>query len=151
MEVTMATKKCVDDCLGLNPSYSPPSGSKGVVVMFYQILRDLRAGMGPTSTERLRNELHDYLDGVVNQQEVRLEDGLPNPWDHFRMRSDDVGVIPSITQNEYAMDFELPDWVRRNEAMEEIVQECTKITTLLNEVLSLQKEFVSLFMRQVVI
>lgn len=59
------------------------------------------------------------------------------------MRSDDVGVIPSITQNEYAMGFEIPENVRRHEAMEEIVLESTKLTTLLNEVLPLQKEFVS--------
>lgn len=113
-------------------------------MIFYQILRDLRAGMGPINTKRFRQELHDYLDGVINQQGVRLEDGLPNPWAHFKMRSDDVGVIPSITQNEYAMEFELPEWVRRHEAMEEIVLECTKLTILLNEILSLQKEFVGL-------
>ena len=59
------------------------------------------------------------------------------------MRSDDVGVIPSITQNEYAMEIELPPEVRQHEAMEEIVLESTKLTVLLNEVLSLQKEFVS--------
>jgi hypothetical protein len=59
------------------------------------------------------------------------------------MRVDDVGVIPSITQNEYAMEFTLPDWVRKHEAMEEIVLQCTKLTILLNEILSLQKEFVS--------
>lgn len=100
--------------------------------------------MGPVSTERLRGDLHDYLDGVIDQQEVRLGDNLPNPWDHFKMRIDDVGVIPSITQNEYAMNFELPDWVRKHEAMEEIVQERTKLTVLLNEILTSQKEFVGL-------
>ena len=113
--------------------------------MFYPILRDLRAGLGPVSTERLRKELHDYVNGVASQQNVRQRERLPNPWDHFKMRCDDVGVIPSITQNEYAMIFELPEWVRRHEAMEEIVQECTKLTILLNEVLSLQKEFVCPF------
>lgn len=111
--------------------------------MFYPILRDLRSGLGPVSTERLRKELHDYCNGAANQQQVREEDHLPDPWEHFQMRADDVGVIPSITQNEYAMDFELPEWIRRHEAMEEIVLECTKLTILLNEVLSLQKEFVS--------
>jgi len=111
--------------------------------MLYPILRDLRAGLGPVSTQRLRLELHDYVNGVANQQSAREKDNLPDPWDHFQMRVDDVGVIPSITQNEFAMEFELPDYVRRHEAMEVIIQECTKLTILLNEVLSLQKEFVS--------
>ncbi|KAJ8131346.1 hypothetical protein O1611_g2279 [Lasiodiplodia mahajangana] len=74
--------RCIDDCLGPNPEYTPPA-----------------------------------------------------------IRSDDVGVIPSITQNEYAMEFELPQHIRSHEAVEFIVQECTKLTILLNDVLSLQKEF----------
>ncbi|KAL7809588.1 terpene synthase [Trichoderma gracile] len=135
------TNKCIDDCLGPNPNYSPPQGSRGTVEMFYPILKDLRSGLGPVSTERLRQELHDYVNGAANQQGVREEDHLPDPWVHFQMRADDVGVIPSITQNEFAMEFELPEWIRRHEAMEEIVLECTKLTILLNEVLSLQKEF----------
>ncbi|RWA13974.1 hypothetical protein EKO27_g1150 [Xylaria grammica] len=137
------TNQCIDDCLGPNPSYTPPRGSRGTVEMLYPILRDLRAGLGPVSTERLRLELHDYVNGVGRQQRVRQGDCLPNPWYHFQIRSADVGVIPSITQNEYAMDFELPDRIRNHEAVEFIVQECTKITILLNDVLSLQKEFVS--------
>jgi hypothetical protein len=136
------TNKCIDDCLGPNPNYVPPSNSRGTVEMCYPILRDLRAGLGPVSTERLRQELHDYVNGVSRQQGIRQADHLPNPWYHLQIRSDDVGVIPSITQNEYAMEFELPEFVRRHEAMEFIVQECTKLTILLNEVLSLQKEFV---------
>ncbi|KAI8628809.1 terpene synthase [Xylariaceae sp. FL1651] len=135
------TNKCIDDCLGPNPNYTAPSNSRGTVEMFYPILRDLRAGLGPVTIERLRQELHDYVNGVSRQQGVRQADRLPNPWYHFQIRSDDVGVIPSITQNEYAMGFELPESVRRHEAMEVIVQECTKLTILLNEVLSLQKEF----------
>jgi hypothetical protein len=110
--------------------------------MFYPILRDLRAGLGPVATERLRQELHDYVNGVSRQQGVRQADHLPNPWYHFQIRSDDVGVLPSITQNEYAMEFELPEYIRRHEAMEVIVQEVTNLTILINEVLSLQKEFV---------
>jgi len=46
------------------------------------------------------------------------------------MRCDDVGVIPSITQNEYAMDFELPQWIHEHEAMQIVIQECTKLTIL---------------------
>ena len=110
--------------------------------MLYPILSTLRRGLKPASVERLRLELHDYVDGAAAQQQVRQEYHLPNPWDHFKMRADDVGVIPSITQNEYAMEFELPEWIRRHEAMESIVSECTKLTILLNEILSLQKEFV---------
>ncbi|KAI0178728.1 putative pentalenene synthase [Hypoxylon sp. FL1284] len=135
------TSKCIDDCLGPDPDYTPPPNSRGTVEMLYPILRDLRAGLSPVSTERLRLELHDYVNGVGRQQQVRQGDDLPDPWYHFQIRSDDVGVIPSITQNEYAMEFELPEYVRRHEAMEAIVQECTKLTVLLNDVLSLQKEF----------
>ncbi|KAI1166210.1 terpene synthase [Nemania serpens] len=133
--------RCIDDCLGPNPNYTPPEGSRGVIAMLYHILKDLRAGFGPESTERQRRELHDYVNGVGRQQRVRKGGRLPDPLYHFKIRSDDVGVIPSITQNEYAMEFELPDHVRYHEAMETIVQECTKITILLNDVLSLQKEF----------
>ncbi|KAH8895628.1 terpene synthase [Thozetella sp. PMI_491] len=145
------TNKCIDDCLGLNESYTPPQNSRGTVEMLYPILKDLRAGLGPLATERLRSELHDYVKGASNQQQVRQRDHLPDPWDHFQMRTDDVGVIPSITQNEYAMAFELPDSVRRHEAMETIVQECNKLTILINEVLSLQKEFQVLQLENLVI
>lgn len=139
------TNKCIDDCLGPNPNFKPPPHSRGTVEMFYPILQELRAGLGPVSTERLRLELHDYVNGAANQQRVREMDHLPNPWDHLQMRADDVGVIPSITQNEFAMEFELPEHVRRHEAMEVIILECTKLTILLNEILSLQKEFVSIY------
>ncbi|KAI1827036.1 terpene synthase [Xylaria intraflava] len=135
------TNRCIEDCLGPCPNYTPPTGSRGTVEMMYHILRDLRAGLGPGANERLRRELHDYVNGVSRQQSVRQVDRLPNPWYHFAIRSDDVGVIPSITQNEYAMDFELPEHIRRHEAMEVIVQECTKLTVLLNDALSMQKEF----------
>ncbi|KAI0200937.1 terpene synthase [Astrocystis sublimbata] len=135
------TNQCIDECLGPNPNYTPPAGSRGTVEMFYPILRDLRSGLGPVATERLRRELHDYVNGVNLQQCVRRADYLPNPWYHFLIRCNDVGVIPSITQNEYAMEFELPDHIREHPAMEMIVQECTKIVILLNDVLSLQKEF----------
>ncbi|KAI0863952.1 terpene synthase [Xylaria cubensis] len=135
------TNQCIDDCLGPNPNYTPPEGSRGTVEMFYPILRGLRAGLGPVATERLRRELHDYVNGVGRQQRVRRADYLPNPWYHFQIRCDDVGVIPSITQNEFAMEFELPDHIRYHKAIEVIVDECTKITILLNDILSLQKEF----------
>ncbi|KAI0017947.1 terpene synthase [Xylariomycetidae sp. FL0641] len=135
------TKKCIEDCLGTRIDCTPPVGVRGTVEMLYPILKGLRAGLGPVSTERLRKELHDYVNGVGRQQGVRQADRLPDPWYHFQIRADDVGVVPSITQTEFAMGFELPEPVRRHEAMETIVLECTKLTILLNEVLSLQKEF----------
>jgi hypothetical protein len=70
------------------------------------------------------------VNGVGNEQQVRQEDELPTPWALFKMRCDDVGVIPSITQNEYAMGFELPQWIHEHEAMQVIIQECTKLTIL---------------------
>lgn len=53
-----------------------------------------------------------------------------------------MGVLPSITHNEYAMDFELPDSIRYHEAMDSVVMECTRLAILVNEILSVQKEFV---------
>ncbi|KAI2464668.1 putative pentalenene synthase [Annulohypoxylon bovei var. microspora] len=135
------TNKCIDACLGPNANYTPPPNTRGTIEILYPILEEFRVGLGPVSAERLRLELHDYVNGVGRQQQVRQGDRLPDPWYHFKIRSDDVGVIPSITQNEFAMEFELPEYVRRHEAMEAIVQECTKLTVLLNDVLSLQKEF----------
>lgn len=99
--------------------------------------------MGPMSIERMRRELQDYVEGVARQQAVRQDEHLPDPWYHFDIRSADVGVIPSITHNEYAMDFELPDSIRYHEAIETIVMECTRLAILVNEILSVQKEFVS--------
>lgn len=68
------------------------------------------------------------------------------------MRADDVGVIPSITQNEcvssrfitappvivangyhksrFAMEFELPESVHKHESIQTIILECTKLTVL---------------------
>ncbi|KAI0477864.1 terpene synthase [Xylariaceae sp. FL0804] len=146
------TKRCIDDCLLLplpgpsptNPPAScPPAGARGTVAMLYPILRALGAGFaGPSSAARLRRELHDYVDGVRRQQGVRQDmRGLPAAWYHLEIRADDVGAVPSVTQNEFAMGFELPERARRHEAMERVVHECTVLTILVNEVLSLQKEF----------
>jgi hypothetical protein len=41
------TNKCIEDCLGPNPNYTPPPNSRGTVAMFYLILQELRAGLGP--------------------------------------------------------------------------------------------------------
>ncbi|KAI1504814.1 terpene synthase [Biscogniauxia marginata] len=133
--------KAIDDCLGPNPDYTPPPNVRDTVKMLYPILKDLRAGLSPGTTERFRIDLQDYVNGVSRQQGVRQATRLPDPWYHLQIRADDVGVIPSITQIEYAMDFELPEYVRRHEAIETIVRECTILVILANELYSLQKEF----------
>ncbi|KAI2636618.1 terpene synthase [Xylaria nigripes] len=139
------TRQCVDACLGPEPNYTPPAGLRATVKILYPILRELRSALSPVTLERLRKEIHQYITGVSRQQGVRQGDHLPNPWYHLKIRTDDVGAKPNMTQNEYAMEFELPEWVRCHEAMEVIVMGCTKITILVNEVLSMQKEFVSVF------
>lgn len=53
------------------------------------------------SIERLRKELHGYIDGVSREQFLRQKETLPTPAELFKMRCHDAGVIPSITQNEY--------------------------------------------------
>ncbi|KAI5861408.1 terpene synthase [Durotheca rogersii] len=140
-EICQQMNQCVDDCLGPDPNFTPPPNVSGTVEIFYPILEELREGMGASSIERFRTELHDYLNGVKRQQQVRQGLRLPDPWYHLGIRAADVGVIPSITQNEFAMEFELPDHIRRHEAMETIVREVTILTILINEVMSVQKEF----------
>jgi hypothetical protein len=141
------TLQCVEDVLHPDPTQVnlvPPPDAPGTVEVLYETLAAMRPEMTPVSLERMRRELHDYVEGVARQQAVRKDARLPDPWYHFDIRSDDVGVIPSITQNEYAMDFELPDSIRYCEAMEVIVLECTRLSILINEILSCEKEFVSL-------
>ncbi|KAG6360940.1 hypothetical protein INS49_012008 [Diaporthe citri] len=131
------THQCLDDCLNPDAAqacFTPPPNSPGTVEVFYEVLAALRRGMGPTSLERMRIEFHEYVEGVARQQAVRQDERLPDP-------CADVGVIPSITHNEYAMDFELPDSIRYHEAMETVVMECTRLAILVNEILSVQKEF----------
>jgi hypothetical protein len=99
--------------------------------------------MGPASIERMRRELREYVEGVAWQQVVRQDAHLPDPWYHFDIRCADIGVAPSITQNEYAMEFELPDAIRYHSAVKRIVLECTRLTILVNEIQSCEKEFVS--------
>ncbi|TLD19071.1 hypothetical protein PspLS_09812 [Pyricularia sp. CBS 133598] len=138
------TLQCVEDVLHRDPArvnFIPPPDAHATVKVLYEVLAEMRSEMGPTSIERMRRELHAYVKGVARQQAVRQEARLPNPWYHFSIRCDDVGVIPSITQNEYAMDFELPDEIRYHEAMQCIVLECTRLAILINEILSCQKEF----------
>ncbi len=40
------TNKCIDDCLGPNPNFTPPPNSRGTVEMFYPILAGFRKRMG---------------------------------------------------------------------------------------------------------
>ncbi|KAI1803295.1 putative pentalenene synthase [Daldinia bambusicola] len=135
------TNKCIEDCFAAVPNYTPPPNTRGTISMLYPILKEFREGLSPVSNARLQPELHAYINGVAKQQQVRQESLLPDPWYHFQIRSNDVGALPCMTITEFAMGFELPEYVRRHEAMEVIVDECTKLTTLLNEVLSFQKEF----------
>lgn len=115
----------------------------GSVALLYEVLAEVRPAIGPATAERLRRDLHDYIEGVARQQAVR-QDRLPDPDHLFNIRCDDIGAAPSITLNEYAMDFELPDAVRNHEAAESIARDCTRVTLLGNEIHSCEKEFVSL-------
>ncbi|KAH0420493.1 terpene cyclase [Colletotrichum camelliae] len=138
------TLQCVEHCLHYDPAeacFTPPVDSPGTVEVLYEVLAAMRPEMGPMSIERMRRELREYIEGVARQQAVRQGEHLPDPWYHFDIRIADVGVFPSITQNEFAMDFELPDSTRYHEAMETIAMECTRLAILINEILSLQKEF----------
>jgi hypothetical protein len=40
------TNQCVEDCLGPNPNFTPPPGSRPTVEMFYPILAEFRQSMG---------------------------------------------------------------------------------------------------------
>ncbi|KAI1478056.1 putative pentalenene synthase [Daldinia eschscholtzii] len=135
------TNECIEDCFAAIPNYTPPPNTRGTISMLYPILKECREGLGPVSNARLQSELHAFINGVGKQQQVRQESLLPDPWYHFQIRSNDVGALPCITLTEYAMEFELPEYVRRHEAIEVIIDECVKLTTLLNDVLSFQKEF----------
>ena len=53
------------------------------------------------SIERLRKGLHDYINGVAREQFVPQKETLPTPAEPFKMRCNDAGVTPSISQNEY--------------------------------------------------
>ena len=140
------TLRCIDECLHPDPlqaNFTAPAGSPGTVEMLYEILGLMRPEMGPTTTERMRRQLHEYIEGVARQQAVRQDERLPDPQYHLALRCDDIGVRPSVTQIEYAMDFELPDHIVEHEAVECIVLDCAKLSVLVNEILSLEKEFVS--------
>ncbi|KAK8859080.1 terpene synthase [Apiospora arundinis] len=132
------TLQCIDACLHPDPclaasfTTTPPPNSPGTVEMLYEILSVMRADMGPSTVEHLRRQLHEYVEGVARQQAVRQYDRLPDPWHHLELRCDDIGVRPSVTQIEYAMGLELPD---------RVVLGCAQLCVLVNEILSLEKEF----------
>ncbi|KAK6836930.1 isoprenoid synthase domain-containing protein [Apiospora arundinis] len=132
------TLQCIDACLHPDPCLAasfttiPPPNSPGTVEMLYEILSVMHADMGPSTVERLRHQLHEYFEGVARQQSVKQDDRLPDPWHHLKLRCDDIGVRPSVTQIEYAMGLELPD---------RAVLGCAQLCVLVNEILSLEKEF----------
>ncbi|KAI0601129.1 terpene synthase [Biscogniauxia sp. FL1348] len=136
-----AAHKCIDDCLGPNPCFVSPEDVRDTVKMLYPILEDLRSGMAPSGIERLRVELHEYINGVERQQGIRQGARLPDPWYHLQIRADDVGVIPNIVQAEYAMEFALPESVWKHESIQTMAHESTILTILVNEIYSSQKEF----------
>ncbi|KAI1486181.1 terpene synthase [Biscogniauxia mediterranea] len=133
--------KCIDDCLGFKPNFTSPEGVRDTVSMLYPILQDLRSGMAPSGIERLRVELHEYINGVERQQGIRQGSRLPDPWYHLQIRADDVGAIPNIVQAEYAMEFALPESVWKHESIQTMAHESTILTILVNEIYSSQKEF----------
>ena len=116
----------------------------GSVLLLYEVLAEIRPAMGRATTERLRRDFHTYVEGAARIQAVRMSGRLPDPAQLLDLRYGDIGAVLSMTLNEYAMGFELPDAVRYHEAMECIVLECTHLTILINEIQSCQKEFVSL-------
>ncbi|KAK7959921.1 uncharacterized protein PG986_004775 [Apiospora aurea] len=114
------TLQCIDACLHPNPkraNFTAPAGPPGTVEMLYDILAATRPEMGPVTIERMRRQLHEYVEGVARQQSVRHDDRLPDPWYHLKLRCDDIG------------------------AMERVVLDCAKLCVLVNEILSLKKEF----------
>lgn len=46
IECCEETNKCVEDCLGPNPCFTPPPGARPTVEMFYPILAQFRQSMG---------------------------------------------------------------------------------------------------------
>ncbi|KAK7995620.1 hypothetical protein PG990_014393 [Apiospora arundinis] len=141
------TLQRIDACLHPAPcsaasfTTTPPPNSPGTIEMLHGILATMRADMGPATVQRLRRQLHEYVEGVARQQAVRQYDRLPDPWYHLKLRCDDIVFRPSVTQVEYTMGLELPDQVVYHEAMERVVLGCAKLCVLMNEILSLEKEF----------
>lgn len=144
------TLRCVDEMLCRDEARAAARAKAaaaraelpGSVVLLYEVLAAVRPAIGPATAERLRRELHHYVEGTAREQAVRQGGRLPDPEYLFNLRRGDVGAAPSMTLNEYAMGFELPDAVRSHEAVECIVLECTRLTILINEIHSCQKEFV---------
>ncbi|KAK7993260.1 hypothetical protein PG989_006641 [Apiospora arundinis] len=120
------TLQRIDACLHPAPcsvasfTTTPPPNSPGTIEMLHGILAAMRADMGPETVQRLRRQLHEYVEGVARQQAARQYDRLPDPWYHLKLRCDDIGFRPSVTQVEYTMGLELPDRVVYREAMERV-------------------------------
>ncbi|KAL8393916.1 hypothetical protein RB595_003612 [Gaeumannomyces hyphopodioides] len=136
------TLRCIDACLGSPlPGLAAPDTSSGMAAVLREVLTAMRAEMAAGSAERLRRELRDSVESAAQRQAARRHDTLPDPWHHLDVRCDDVGALPNITANEYAMGFGLPDAARYHEAVETVVLECTRLATLVHEVLSCQRNF----------
>ena len=99
-------------------------------------------GFKPVSAKRFRHEMQEYVDAAANQQGFRLSDRLPDPQKFLKVRVWDSGIIPSITLVEYAAGIEIPESIRQHEAVNNVAMATATITSLSNDVLSLQKEFV---------
>ncbi|KAL8401049.1 hypothetical protein RB594_001176 [Gaeumannomyces avenae] len=137
------TLRCIDTCLGSSPLglTSLDNTPSGTVAVLREVLTAMRAEMATSSADRLRRELRDSVESAARRHAARRHDTLPDPWHHLDVRCDDVGALPNITAGEYAMGFGLPDAVRYHEAVETVVLECTRLATLVHEVLSCQRNF----------
>ncbi|KAL8341094.1 hypothetical protein RB601_006955 [Gaeumannomyces tritici] len=137
------TLRCIDTCLGSSPPgpTSLDNTASGTVAVLREVLTAMRAEMATSSADRLRRELRDSVESAARRHAARRHDTLPDPWHHLDVRCDDVGALPNITAGEYAMGFGLPDAVRYHEAVETVVLECTRLATLVHEVLSCQRNF----------
>ncbi|KAJ6046635.1 hypothetical protein N7444_007889 [Penicillium canescens] len=108
--------------------------------MLYPILAEFREHMGLVSADNFRRAFHDWIDSVVEKQSCQIGKIL-DPWDYFRLRTVNVGIIPTAVLQEYALGYELPRWVHEHDAIKVISQECANLGGLVNDILSLQKEF----------
>ncbi|KAJ5109500.1 pentalenene synthase [Penicillium angulare] len=133
-------RKCIEDCLSPSPNFTPTPETRESVKMAYPILAEMREHMGLVSADNLRRTFLDWIDSVVEKQSCQIGQIL-DPWDYFRLRTMNVGVIQTSVLQEYALGYELPRWVHEHDAVKAVSQECANLGGLVNDILSLQKEF----------